>query len=154
MSDAVKSITRNRKAYHDYFVDDELEAGLVLLGSEVKSLRQGKVNLTDAYARFDKGELYLVNAHISPYENATHINHEPERVRKLLMHKRELRKLSNKANIAGFTLIPLALYFKGSTVKCKIGVCRGKKLFDKREDLRKRDAAREMARNHARNHRR
>ncbi|RVU42573.1 SsrA-binding protein SmpB [Lujinxingia sediminis] len=154
MSDAIKNITRNRKAYHDYFVDDELEAGMVLLGSEVKSLRQGKVNLTDAYARFDKGELYLVNAHISPYENATHINHEPERVRKLLMHKRELRKLSNKANIAGFTLIPLALYFKGSTVKCKIGVCRGKKLFDKREDLRKRDAAREMARSHARNHRR
>lgn len=151
MSDGTKNITRNRKAYHEYFVDDEYETGMVLLGSEVKSLRDGKVNLSDAYGRFDDGELYLVNAHISPYDHGTHKNHEPERPRKLLMHRRELNRLENKVNIAGHTLIPLALYFKGGNVKCKIGLCRGKKLFDKRETLRKKQHARDIARNHARN---
>ena len=149
--DGTKTITRNRKAYHDYFVDDEYETGMVLVGSEVKSLREGKVNLSDAYGRFDDNELYLVNAHISPYDYGTHKNHEPDRPRKLLMHRRELNRLENKVNIAGQTLIPLALYFKGGNVKCKLGVCRGKKLFDKRESLRKKEHAREIARNHARN---
>lgn len=151
MSNGQKTITTNRKAYHDYFVDDEFETGMVLLGTEVKSLREGKINLTDAYARFDNDELYLVNAHISPYSHGTHTNHDPERPRKLLMHRRELNRLQNKTEIAGYTLIPLALYFKEGHVKCKLGLCRGKKLFDKRETIRKREAAREIARNHARN---
>jgi SsrA-binding protein len=150
-SETIRNITRNKKAYHDYFVDEEYEAGMVLLGTEVKSLRDGKISLTDAYARFDNNELYLVNAHISPYDHGTHANHEPDRPRKLLMHRRELNRLQNKVNIAGHTLIPLQLYFKGSHVKCKIGLCRGKKLFDKRETIRKREHAREIARNHARN---
>lgn len=150
-ADTIKSITRNRKAYHNYFVDEEFEAGIVLLGTEVKSLRDHKVQLTDAYARFDGNELYLVNAHISPYSHGTHENHEPERPRKLLMHRRELKKLKNKTEVAGYTLIPLGLHFKGSHVKCTIGLCRGKKLFDKRETVRKRESARDMAREFARN---
>ncbi len=146
---AIKSITKNRKAYHNYFVDEEFEAGMMLLGSEVKSLREAKVQLTDAYARFQGNELFLVNAHINPYSHGTHENHEPERMRKLLMHRRELNKLKNKVDQSGYTLIPLALYFKGSNVKCLIGLCRGKKLFDKREVSRKREAARDIARAHA-----
>lgn len=151
MAKNTKTITRNRKAYHNYFVDDEYEAGLVLLGSEVKSLREGKVHLKDAYARFDNDELFLVNAHISPYDHATHKNHEPERHRKLLLHRRELNRLQNKTNISGYTLIPLELYFKDGHVKCKLGVCRGKKLFDKRQSLKEKQHKREIARNHARN---
>lgn len=145
-SEQTKTITRNRKALHNYFVDEEHEAGLVLLGSEVKSLREGRVHLTDAYARFENNELWLVNAHISPYPQATHENHEPERPRKLLMHRRELNRLRNKAETSGFTLIPLELYFSGANVKAKIGLCRGKKLFDKRDVIRKREVAREIAR--------
>ena len=151
MSAPTKNITRNRKAYHNYFVDDEYEAGMKLMGSEVKSLRQGKVHLTDAYARFEDNELYLINAHISPYDHGTHKNHEPERPRKLLMHRRELNRLKAKLDVTGYTLIPLALYFKGSHVKCKLGLCRGKKLFDKRHDLKEKQHKREIARNHARN---
>lgn len=141
-----KTITTNRKALHNYFVDEEYEAGIVLLGTEVKSLREGRVQLTDAYARFEDNELWLVNAHISPYSHGTHENHEPERPRKLLMHRRELNRLRNKVETAGFTLIPLELYFNGSNVKARIGLCRGKKLFDKRETIRKREAARDIAR--------
>ncbi len=140
-------ITKNRKAYHNYFVDDEYEAGLVLVGTEVKSLREGKVHLKDSYARFRHGnELFLVNAHISPYSHATGQNHDPERPRKLLLHRHELNKLRNKVDIAGYTLIPLSLYFKGSNVKCQLGLCRGKKQFDKRRDLKERQHAREIAR--------
>lgn len=141
-----KTITRNRKALHQYFVDEDHEAGLVLLGSEVKSLREGRVQLSDAYARFENNELWLVNMNISPYPQATHENHEPERPRKMLMHRRELNRLRTKVETAGFTLIPLELYFKGAHVKVKIGLCRGKKLFDKREVIRKREAARDIAR--------
>ncbi len=141
-----KSITRNRKALHHYFVDEEYECGIVLYGSEVKSLRDGRVQLTDAYARFDGNELYLVSAHISPYPFATHVNHLPERSRKLLMHRRELNRLRNKLETAGYTLIPLELYFSGAHVKVRLGLCRGKKLFDKRESVKKREAAREIAR--------
>ncbi len=149
MSDSkseTKTITTNRKALHNYFVDEEYEAGLVLLGTEVKSLRESRVELTDAYGRFENNELWLVNAHIAPYPHGTHVNHEPDRPRKLLMHRRELNRLRNKIETAGFTLIPLELYFKGSNVKARIGLCRGKKLFDKRESIRKREAAREIAR--------
>lgn len=146
VTEETRTITTNRKAYHNYFVDEEYEAGLVLVGTEVKSLREGRVQLADAFARFESNELWLVNAHISPYPHGTHVNHEADRPRKLLMHRRELNRLRNKVETAGFTLIPLELYFKGSHVKARIGLCRGKKLFDKREVIRKREAAREIAR--------
>mgnify|MGYP002630977286 CR=1 FL=1 len=139
-------ITRNKRAIRNYFVDDSYEAGIILLGSEVKSLRDGKIALTDAYARFIGGELWLLKAHISPYKQANRENHEPERERKLLMHKRELRRLQSKVQEAGSTLIPLSLYFKEGRVKVEIGLCRGKKQHDKRETMRKQDAAREMDR--------
>jgi len=139
-------ITRNRKALHNYFVDESFETGIVLLGSEVKSLRAHKVQLVDAYARFEDGELFLLNAHITPYAHGTHENHEPMRPRKLLMHRRELRRLRTKVEQAGYTLIPLKLYFVGSHIKCELGLCRGKKQFDKRETSRRREAARDMAR--------
>lgn len=141
-----KTITTNRKALHNYFVDEDHEAGVVLLGTEVKSLRDNKVQLVDAYARFQDNELWLINAHISPYSHGTHENHEPDRPRKLLMKRRELNRLRNKVESAGFTLIPLEMYFSGSNVKVRIGLCRGKKLFDKRETIRKREVAREIAR--------
>ncbi len=142
----IKTITRNRKALHNYFVDEEYEAGLVLWGSEVKSLRENRVQLTDAYARFEDNELWLVNCHITPYPHATHENHEAERPRKLLLHRRELNRLRTKVETAGYTLIPLELYFKGANVKARLGLCRGKKLFDKRESQRKREHAREIER--------
>ena len=144
------TITRNKKAYHNYYVDEEYEAGLKLLGSEVKSLRDHRVQLKDAYASFKNGELYLVNAHIAPYPEATHKNHEPERARKMLLHRRELNRLEAKVNQDGFTLIPLELYFKGSHVKVHLGVCKGKKQHDKRQDIKEKEHAREMAREHAR----
>lgn len=145
-----KIITRNRKARHNYYIDDTYEAGIVLLGSEVKSLREGKVQLKDAYGRFEDHELFLVNAYISEYSHGTHQNHDPERDRKLLMHRRELNRLENKVNTAGFTLVPLSLYFKNGHVKCEMGLARGKKHFDKRHDLKEREHKREMARAHAR----
>lgn len=148
--DKIKIISRNRKARHNYYVEQVFEAGVKLLGSEVKSLRDGKLQLKDAYARFEDHELYLVNAHIAPYPQATHEQHEPERDRKLLMHRRELNRLEHKLSISGNTLIPLSLYFKGGNVKVELGLCRGKKLFDKRHDLKKSQAKREMARAHAR----
>ncbi len=144
--DKVQYITRNKKARHNYFVDDTYEAGVVLVGSEVKSLREGRITLTDAYGRLENGELWLVKAHISTYKEANRKNHEPERPRKLLLHKREIRRLVGKVQEAGYTLIPLALYFKDGRVKVEIGLCRGKKLYDKRESLRKKDAAREIDR--------
>jgi SsrA-binding protein len=141
-----KNITRNRKAFHDYFVTETWEAGIMLVGSEVKSLREGKINLGDAFGRFERGELWLYKAHISPYTQANKQNHEPERVRKLLLHKRELHRMQGKAQEAGYTLIPLSMYFKDGRVKVELGLCKGKKLYDKREDLRKKDHAREMDR--------
>ncbi len=146
MGESTKHITKNRKAYHNYFVDDDFEAGMRLVGSEVKSLREGSVHLKDSYARFRNNELYLVNAHISPYDHATQKNHDPERPRKLLLHRHELNKLRTKVEQDGYTLIPLSLYFKGSHVKCQLGLCRGKKQHDKRRDLKKRQHAREIAR--------
>ena len=146
-------IARNRKALHNYFVDERHEAGVVLLGTEVKSLRDHKVQLLDAYARFERGELWLLNAHISPYSMGTHENHEPTRPRKLLMKKRELKRLMNKTDQSGVTLIPLAVYLKEGRIKIELGLCRGKKLFDKRESIKSRESAREMARTHAHHHR-
>lgn len=148
--DHIETITRNKKAYHNYFVHEEYEAGLKLLGSEVKSLREHRVQLKDAYGTFVDDELFLVNAHIAQYPQATHKNHEPERPRKMLLHRRELNRLKAKVDQSGYTLIPLELYFKGSHVKVKLGVCEGKKLYDKRDDLKKKQHAREMAREHAR----
>ena len=150
LPEGVNVITRNRKARHNYFVDDTFEAGVVLWGSEVKSLRDARINLTDSYAKFIGHELWLVSAHISPYPMATHKNHEPERPRKLLMHKNQLRRLRGKVQEAGFTLIPMSVYFKNGKVKVELGLCRGKKLFDKRETLKKRTHARDIERERSR----
>jgi SsrA-binding protein len=136
----------NRQARHNYFIDETYEAGLVLLGSEVKSLRDGKANLTDSYARVQKGEAFLVNTHISPYSGANQFNHEPKRTRKLLLHQREIERLTGKTKERGFTLIPLKLYFKNGRAKVELGLARGKKLYDKRETLKRKMAQREVER--------
>ena len=141
-----KVITVNRRARHDYFIDETFEAGMVLTGSEVKSLRDGRANLKDSYARIAKGEAFLVNAHISAYPAANQFNHEPTRTRKLLLHKREIRRLSGRVSERGLTLIPLRLYFKNGRVKAELGLARGKKLYDKRETMRKRAVQREVER--------
>ena len=146
----IETITRNKKARHDYTVLEEYEAGLALLGSEVKSLREHRVHLKDAYASFKDGELYLVNARIDPYPHATHNNHEPERARKLLLHKNQIERLRSKVREKGLTLIALELYFKDGRAKAKIGVCEGKKHHDKRHDLKKREHQREIERERAR----
>lgn len=142
----VKVITDNRKARHDYFIDESFEAGIELFGTEVKSLRAGRVNLKDSYCEVEKGELFALGVHISPYEQGNIFNKDPLRPRKLLMHKKEIMKLSGLVSRDGYTLVPLSLYFKGSRVKMAIGLCRGKKLYDKREDIAKKDANREIER--------
>ena len=141
-----KLITQNRKARHDYFVLETYEAGIELLGTEVKSLRAGSVNLKDSWCSIKDGELLLMGAHISPYEKGNIFNRDPLRVRRLLMHKREIMKLFGTVKQDGCSLIPLSLYFKGSKVKVEVGLCKGKKLYDKRADMAKRDANREMGR--------
>ena len=141
-----KLITQNRKARHDYFVLETYEAGIELLGTEVKSLRAGSVNLKDSWCSIKDGELFLMGAHISPYEKGHIFNRDPLRVRRLLMHKREIMKLFGTVKQDGCSLIPLSLYFKGSKVKVEVGLCKGKKLYDKRADMAKRDANREMDR--------
>ncbi len=145
-----QTITRNKKARRNYHVDEEYEAGISLLGTEVKSIREGRVQLKDAYASFKDGELYMVNAHIAPYQKASHDNHRPERARKLLLHGHQIDRLRAKVQQEGYTLIPLELYFKGSTVKVNLGVCKGKKQHDKREDIKRREHEREVAREEAR----
>jgi SsrA-binding protein len=140
------AIAVNRQAYHDYEVIDSLEAGIVLTGTEIKSLRAGKANLRGAFARIRNGELWLEGMHIAPYEQGTYMNHEPMRLRKLLVHRRQLHQLMTQVQVKGMTLIPLRLYLKGSLAKVEVGVCRGKKSYDKREDIAKRDAERDMAR--------
>ena len=142
----IKLITQNRKARHDYFVLETYEAGIELLGTEVKSLRAGSVNLKDSWCSIKDGELFLMGAHISPYEKGNIFNRDPLRVRRLLMHKREIMKLFGTVKQDGCSLIPLSLYFKGSKVKVEVGLCKGKKLYDKRADMAKRDANREMDR--------
>ena len=139
-------IAQNTKAYHDYFVDEKYEAGISLFGTEVKSLRAGTVNLKDSYCEIRGGEIYAVGFHISPYDHGNIFNHEPMRDKKLLMHKKEILKLHGLVAQKGFTLVPLSLYFSGSRVKMEIGLCRGKKLYDKREDMAKSDAKRTMER--------
>lgn len=142
----VKLIAQNKKAFHDYFIEDRLEAGIALVGTEVKSLREGRVNLRDSYATVRDGELYLVGAHISPYTAGNVFNHEPLRDRKLLVHSRELRKLARRVGVPGYTLVPTKMYFRDGRAKVEIAVARGKAAYDKREALAKKDAQREIER--------
>ena len=141
-----RNIAQNKKAWHDYFVDEKIEAGVELFGTEVKSLRQGAVNLKDSYCSFKNGEIFALGVHISPYEKGNIYNREPLRPKKLLMHKREIVRLASKAAEKGYSVIPLSLYFSGSRVKMEVGLCRGKKLYDKREDMAKASAKRDMER--------
>ena len=142
----VKIITKNKKALFNYHIVERFEAGIILQGSEVKSLRAGKVNLVDAYATLRGSELFLVKAHISPYPPAAGLNHEPTRSRKLLLHKKELGMIAGKITQQGHTMVPLSLYFKEGKAKVELGLARGKKQFDKRLDMKKKDATREVAR--------
>ncbi|MBQ6706901.1 MAG: SsrA-binding protein SmpB [Clostridia bacterium] len=146
MKDNLKTIATNKKAFHDYFVEESLEAGIELFGTEVKSIRSGGVNLKDAWCSIVEGEMFVNGMHISPYEQGNIFNRDPRRVRRLLLHKREIMKLFGLVKQQGLTLIPLSLYFKGSRVKVQVGLCRGKKLYDKREDAARRDMKREAER--------
>lgn len=141
-----KTISHNKKAHHDYFVEESFEAGIELCGTEVKSLRAGRVNLKDAWCSIVDGELFVNAMHISPYEQGNLFNRDPMRVRRLLMHKREIMRLFGLVKQDGYSLIPVSIYFKGSRVKMQVGLCRGKKLFDKRDDLAARDAKRDIQR--------
>ena len=141
-----KTIAENRKACHEYFVIESMETGIELVGTEVKSLRLGQVNLKDSWCSIDNGELFIKGMHISPYEKGNIFNRDPIRVRKLLMHRKEINRLFGKIKQDGLTLIPLSLYFKGSRVKVQLGLCKGKKLYDKREDAAKKDAKRQIER--------
>ncbi len=143
---STKIIAQNKKAYHEYFVEEKYEAGIALFGTEVKSIRAGAVNLKDAYCSFKNGELYVLGMHISPYEKGNIFNREPLRERKLLMHRRELNKLFGVVAQKGLTLVPLSLYFSGKNVKVEVGLCRGKKLYDKRDVAAKNQADREIDR--------
>ncbi len=142
----IKIVAENRKARHDYHIHDKYETGIVLTGTEVKSLRAGKANLKDSYARIDNAELMLHNMHISPYEQGNRFNHEPLRTRKLLMHRYEINKLIGKTREKGYTLVPLKLYFVRGKAKLELGLATGKKTYDKRQDLAEKDAKREMDR--------
>lgn len=141
-----KLVANNKKAYHDYFIDDKYETGIELYGTEVKSIRMGKCSIKEAFVRIETGQVYIYGMHISPYEKGNIFNKDPLRQRKLLMHRREIDKLLSKIKEKGFTLVPLQVYFKGSLVKVEIGLARGKKLYDKRDDIAKKDAKREMER--------
>ena len=141
-----KIIAQNKKAYHDYFVDEKYEAGIALFGTEVKSIRNGSVNLKDSYCSVKNGELFAIGIHVSPYEKGNIFNREPLRDRKLLMHKREIMKLGGLMSQKGYTLIPLSLYFSGKNVKVELGLCRGKKLYDKRDSIAEKQVNREMDR--------
>jgi SsrA-binding protein len=143
----IRLIAVNKKAYHSYTISDQYEAGLVLVGSEVKAIRGGGVNIKDSYARItDKGEVYVYQMHISPYTFSYNDNHDPLKPRKLLLNRAEIRKIYNKVNEKGFSLIPLSIYFKGSRIKMKLGIAQGKNLYDKRQSLKDKDASREMQR--------
>ncbi len=142
----IKIAAQNRKAYHDYFVEDRFEAGIELFGTEVKSIRKGNLNLKDSFATAKDGQLTLYNMHISPYEQGNIFNRDPDRPKRLLMHKREIRKLHEKQKLDGYALVPLSVYFKNSRVKIELGLCKGKKNYDKRQSMAERDAKREMDR--------
>ena len=139
----VKLIANNKKAYHDYFIEDKYEAGISLAGTEVKSLRQGKCSIKESFLRIERGEVFIYGLHISPYEKGNIFNKDPLRVRKLLLHKYEINKLAGKIAEKGYTLVPLQVYFRGSLVKVEIGLAKGKKLYDKRQDIAKKDQKRE-----------
>ena len=144
--ESIKLIANNKKAYHDYFIEDTYEAGISLAGTEVKSMRMCKCSLKESFIKDEKGELFIYGMHISPYEKGNIFNKDPLRVRKLLMHRYEINKIMGKVTIKGYTLVPLKVYFKGSLVKVEIGLARGKKLYDKREDMAKKDLRRETER--------
>ena len=139
----LKLVANNKKAYHDYFVDEKIEAGLVLHGTEVKSLRMGKCSIKESFIRIENGEMFVYGMHISPYEKGNIFNKDPLRVKKLLLHKSEINKLTGKIKEKGFTIVPLQVYFKDGKAKMEIGLCRGKKLYDKRADIAKKDIKRE-----------
>ncbi|MDO5391147.1 MAG: SsrA-binding protein SmpB [Eubacteriales bacterium] len=139
-------IANNKKAYHDYFIEEKYEAGISLAGTEVKSLRMGKCSIKEAFIRIERGEVFVYGMHISPYEKGNIFNKDPLRVRKLLLHRSEINKMEGKIAEKGFTLVPLRVYFKGSLVKIEIGVAKGKKLYDKRQDIAKKDMKREAER--------
>jgi SsrA-binding protein len=142
----IKNIATNKKVYHNYFIGDGVEAGIALTGSEIKSVRQGRVSLADAYVRPERGELWLYNAHIARYEASSYMSHEPTRPRKLLLHKKEIRNLTGKIAEKGLTLVATKLYLKGSIAKVEIALGKGKKLYDKREAISRRESDRELAR--------
>ncbi|MEW6585061.1 MAG: SsrA-binding protein SmpB [Nitrospirota bacterium] len=142
----MKLVSQNRKAYHDYHIEDTFEAGISLLGTEVKSLREGKANLKDSYVIIKEGEAFLLNCHISPYSHGNITNHDPLRTRKLLLHKKEISNLAGKMTTKGYTLIPLKIYFKDSRAKVEVGLAKGKRLFEKRETIKEREARREIER--------
>ena len=142
----VKLIANNKKAYHDYFIEDKYEAGISLAGTEVKSLRQGKCSIKESFIRIEKGEVFIYGMHVTPYEKGNIFNKDPLRVKKLLLHKYEINKMAGKIAEKGYTLVPLQVYFRGSLVKVELGLARGKKLYDKRQDIAKKDQKREAER--------
>ena len=144
--ESIRLIANNKKAFHDYFIDDTYEAGVELFGTEVKSLRNGKCSIKEAFIRIEKGGVYVYGMHVSPYEKGNIFNKDPLRVKKLLLHRYEIQKLEGKIAQKGYTLVPLKVYFKGSLVKVEVGLARGKKLYDKRQDIAKKDQKREAQR--------
>ena len=142
----IRTVAQNKKAFHDYFVEDKYEAGIALSGTEIKSIRAGGVNLKDSYCQIKNGEIWAVGIHISPYEHGTIFNREPLRDRKLLMHKKEILKLEGQTTQKGLTLVPLSLYFSGQRIKVEVGLCRGKKMYDKRDSIAKAESDREIER--------
>lgn len=145
-SESVKLVANNKKAYHDYFIDEKYETGIELAGTEVKSIRMGRCSIKESFVRIDKGEVWIYGMNISPYEKGNIFNKDPLRTRKLLLHRPEISKLASKAAERGSAIVPLKIYFKGSLVKVEIGLARGKKLYDKREDIAKKDQKRELQR--------
>ena len=143
MSEAMKLVANNKKAYHDYFIEEKYEAGVVLHGTEVKSMRMGKCSIKEAFIRIENGEIYAYGMHVSPYEKGNIFNKDPLRVKKLLLHKQEINKLTGKIAEKGYTLVPLQAYFKDGLAKVEIGLAKGKKLYDKRQDIAKKDQRRE-----------
>ncbi|MDG4657137.1 SsrA-binding protein SmpB [Ectobacillus antri] len=141
-----KVVAQNKKAYHDYFIEETYEAGMVLQGTEIKSIRAGRVNLKDAYARIQNGEIWIFGMHISPYEQGNRYNHDPLRTRKLLLHRKEILKLIGYTKETGYTIVPLRIYLQNGFAKMQIGVAKGKKNYDKREDLKKKEAKRDIER--------
>ena len=146
MKESVKLIANNKKAYHDYFIEETYEAGIALHGTEVKSLRMGKCSIKESFIRIEQGEVFIYGMHISPYEKGNIFNKDPLRVKKLLLHRSEIHKIAGRTAVKGYTLVPLKVYFKGSLAKVEIGLAKGKKLYDKRQDIAKKDQRREAER--------